>query len=154
MRILLALGVLVLGFVATAEEAKRVGGPLPVFPIGMRTRFSEGDVKRLEQARKEAETKYNCIIAWSSAANLGINWAAGQGKPFIFNIIGGVIMKVDENGQLVKAGKKEQFEEIDWMFKRKQELEAGSRQQEAASKGSAPTDSGKGESTSLKTDQK
>lgn len=150
MRILLALGVLVLVVVATAEEPRRVGG--------LRRPLAGADdvksFKSFEQARKEAEAKYNCMIAWHSSPNYDTNWAAGQGKPFIFNIMGGVCMKFDENGRLVKAGKREQFEEIEWLFKRRDELVAESRQKEAAPKVKAPTDSGKGESTSLKTDQK
>lgn len=147
MRILLALGVLVLVVVATAEEPRRVGGL-------RRPLAGADDVKSFEQARKEAEAKYNCMIAWHNSPNYDINWAAGQGKPFIFNIMGGVCMKFDENGRLVKAGKREQFEEIEWLFKRRDELVAESRQKEAASKGSAPTDSSKVDSSSLKTDQR
>lgn len=155
MRILLALGVLVLGFVATAEEAKPDGKMAQATTRArLMSKVVPKDDRLLHQAKKEAEIKFNCKIAHIRSQDRDFNWNANTGKPFICLVLGGVWMKFDENGRLVKAGKKELFEEIEWMNNRWDELDAESRQKDAAPKVKAPTDSGKGESTSLKTDQK
>lgn len=88
-----------------------------------------------DQAVKEAEQKFNCIIKPAYAFGVGGEWNVGQGKSYIFDSPGGHYLKFDENGRLVKAGNRGQFEEIQWVQKRAAEIAAEMRKKVTTKQG-------------------
>ena len=83
---------------------------------------STAHVQGWERAVREAEVKFNCVFKPSYAYGVDGKWKAGEGKSYIFDSAGGTYLKFDENGRLVKAGNRGDFEEVDWAFKRAIEI--------------------------------
>ena len=144
MKNILAVGLLIVGVVSFAEEVN----PKAKWPTmaqlrgNPRSRPSTAHVQGWNLAVKEAEAKFNCVFKPSYAYGVDGKWNAGEGKSYIFDNADGVYLKFDENGRLVKAGNRGDFEEIQWTYKRAYEISQELQQkmqQELQRKRAAPS---------------
>lgn len=124
MKNILAVGLLIVGVTSFAEDVNpRARWPtLPQLRGNPRSRPSTAHVQGWERAVKEAEAKFNCVFKPSYAYGVDGKWNAGEGKSYIFDNADGTYLKFDENGRLVKAGNRGDFDEIQWTYKRACEI--------------------------------
>ena len=144
MKNILVVGLLIVAVASFAEEVN----PKAKWPTmaqlrgNPRSQPSTAHVRGWERAVKEAEAKFNCVFKPSYAYGVDGKWNAGEGKSYIFDSPGGAYLKFDENGRLVKAGNRGDFEEIQWTYKRAYEISQELQQkmqQELQRKRAAPS---------------
>ena len=133
MKNILVVGLLIVGGASFAEEVNPKAKWPTVAQLRGNPRSRPFNIQGWYQAVKEAEAKFNCVFKPSYAYGVDGKWKAGEGKSYIFDGAGGVYLKFDENGKLVKAGNRGDFEEVDWAFKRAIEI-SGELQKKAVPK--------------------
>ena len=122
MKHILVVCLVIVGLVSFSEEVSPKARMPTLAQLRGNPRSRPFNIQGWYQAVKEAEEKFNCVFKPAYAYGVDGKWKAGEGKSYIFDGAGGVYLKFDENGKLVKAGNRGDFEEVDWTVKRAIEI--------------------------------
>lgn len=122
MKNILVVCLVIVGLVSFSEEVSPKARMPTLAQLRANPRSRPFNIQGWYQAVREAEAKFNCVFKPAYAYGVDGKWKAGEGKSYIFDGAGGVYLKFDENGRLVKAGNGKDFEEVDWTVKRAIEI--------------------------------